>query len=99
MKIANGKTSKILIIALITLIISNVFIFFLITPGHGQSANQKNILLITKGNDTLFRQSLQIDRDSFNISIVSATSPSISIGSWIDSIIIFDSMLSNDIHL
>ena len=96
MKITSTKTSKILIISLIALIFSNVFIFFLIVPSRGQSTDQKNILVISKGNDTFFRQSLQIDAENFNISFISATSPSISIGSWIDCIIIFDSILLND---
>ncbi|MEJ2294136.1 MAG: hypothetical protein P8Y23_05150, partial [Candidatus Lokiarchaeota archaeon] len=96
MKITNSKTSKILIISLLALVISNIFVFFLITPGHGQSTNQKNILIISEGNDTLFLQSIQIDKESFNISVISPSSPSISIGSWIDTIIVFDSILSND---
>ena len=79
MKITSTKTSKILIISLIALIFSNVFIFFLIVPSRGQSTDQKNILVISKGNDTFFRQSLQIDAENFNISFISATSPSISI--------------------
>jgi len=96
MQVKSTKTSKILIISLIALIVSNVFVFFLITPSRGQSNNQKNILFISKGNDTLFLQSLQIDEENFNISVVSAEASSISIGSWLDSIIIFDSILTND---
>ncbi|TFG16834.1 MAG: hypothetical protein EU531_05110, partial [Promethearchaeota archaeon] len=96
MNVKGIKTSKILIISLIALIVSNIIVFFLITPSRGQSTDQKNILVISKGNDTLFLQSLQIDEENFNISVVSAEASSIPIGSWIDSIIIFDSILNND---
>jgi len=98
MNVKAVKTSKILIISLIALIVSNIIVFFLITPSRGQSTDQKNILVISKGDDTLFLQSLQIDEENFNLSVVSAEASSIPIGSWIDSIIIFDSILNNDIQ-
>jgi len=87
---SNRKISKILVISLLALVVSNIFVFFLITPTFGQSSKPKNILLISKGNDDLFVQSLGIDRDNFNITRVSDSDPLVSIGSWIDVVILFD---------
>jgi O-antigen/teichoic acid export membrane protein len=84
------KVSKILIISLLVLIASNIFVFFLIKPSFGQTNDAKNILLISKGNDRDFVKSLGIDRDNFNISTVSDSEPLVSIGSWIDTVILFD---------
>jgi len=84
------KVSKILIISLFALIASNVFVFFLIKPTFGQANEAKNILLISKGNDELFTQSLGIDKDNFNISIIPDSAPLKSIGSWVDVVILFD---------
>lgn len=86
----NRKISKILLISLIVLVASNVFVFFLIKPTFGQTSNKKNVLLISKGNDDLFVQSIGIDQDNFNFSIVSDSVPLVSIGSWIDVVILFD---------
>ncbi|MFW9827902.1 MAG: oligosaccharide flippase family protein [Candidatus Thorarchaeota archaeon] len=52
-------------------------------------------MLISKGNDNLFTQSLEIDRSNFNITRISDSEPLISIGSWIDITILFDSQLNN----
>ncbi|MFW9877347.1 MAG: oligosaccharide flippase family protein, partial [Candidatus Thorarchaeota archaeon] len=87
---SNRKISKVLVISLLALVTSNIFVFFLITPTFGQSSNPKNILLISKGNDELFVQSLRIDQCNFNISRVSDSEPITSIGSWIDVVILFD---------
>jgi len=91
----NCKISKILLISLLALVASNVFVFFLIKPSFGQSSNAKNILLISKGNDELFVQSLEIDHDNFNISIISDSEPLSSIEPWIDIVILFDAQLNN----
>jgi O-antigen/teichoic acid export membrane protein len=91
---SNRKISKILVIGLIALVVSNISVFFLITPTFGQSSNPKNILLVSKGNDELFVQSLGIDKD-FNISRVPDTNPLVSIGTWIDVIILFDAQLNS----
>ncbi|MFW9969122.1 MAG: oligosaccharide flippase family protein [Candidatus Odinarchaeota archaeon] len=87
---SKGKFSKILIISLLVLLASNILVFFLIKPAFGQGNDKKNILLISKGNDRLFVQSIGIDHDNFNISVVPDTEPLVSIGSWIDVIILFD---------
>ncbi len=92
---SSKKISKILIISLLTLIVSNIIVFFLIKPSFGQASNVKNILLISKGNDDLFVQSLGIDEDNFNISQVSDNEPLSSIGSWIDIVILFDAQLNS----
>jgi len=84
------KISKILIISLFVLIASNIFVFFLIKPTFSQANEAKNILLISKGNDELFTQSLGIDKDNFNISIIPDSAPLKSIGSWVDVVILFD---------
>ncbi|UCC20791.1 MAG: oligosaccharide flippase family protein [Promethearchaeota archaeon] len=89
----NRKISKILVISLFALVASNIFVFFLITPTFGQSSNPKNILLVSKGNDNLFVQSLGIDQCSFNISFPEGGSLE-SIGSWIDVVILFDAHLN-----
>ncbi len=84
------KISKVLIISLFALIASNIFVFFLIKPTFGQANEVKNILLISKGHDKLFVQSLGIDKDNFNISTIPDSAPLMSIGSWVDVIILFD---------
>ncbi|NHJ24893.1 MAG: lipopolysaccharide biosynthesis protein [Candidatus Lokiarchaeota archaeon] len=90
----NTKISKILVISLIALILSNFCIFFLIRPGHSQPSVQRNLLIVTKGSDSLFLQGYNIDKDNFNISTVLDTDSLITIGSWIDSVLIFDADLS-----
>ncbi|MFW9900212.1 MAG: oligosaccharide flippase family protein [Candidatus Thorarchaeota archaeon] len=90
--------SKILIISFLALVASNILVFFLIKPSFGQSNNTKNILLVSKGNDDLFVQSLGIDYDNFNISQVSDSEPLLSIGSWIDIVILFDTQLNSLEH-
>ncbi|MFX0023016.1 MAG: oligosaccharide flippase family protein [Candidatus Hermodarchaeota archaeon] len=87
---SNQKISKILVISLLVLVASNIFVFFLIKPSFAQANEAKNILFISKGNDELFVQSLGIDRENFNISTVSDSEPLVSIGSWIDTVILFD---------
>ncbi|MFX0137831.1 MAG: oligosaccharide flippase family protein [Candidatus Hodarchaeota archaeon] len=91
---SNRKISKTLLICLFALVASNVLVFFLIIPTFGQSSNPKNILLITKGNDELFVQSLGIDKDNFNITKISDSDPLTSIGPWIDVIVLFDAELN-----
>ena len=44
----NKKTSKIMVISIIALIISGASLFLIMIPAHGQAANQKNILVISK---------------------------------------------------
>ncbi|MFX1568076.1 MAG: oligosaccharide flippase family protein [Promethearchaeota archaeon] len=95
---SNKKMSKILVISLLALLASNILVFFLIKPSFGQTNNTKNILLVSKGNDDLFVQSLGIDHDNFNISQVSDSEPLLSIGSWIDIVIIFDAQLNSLEH-
>ncbi len=92
---SNRKISKILIISLLALIASNIFVFLLIKPTFGQSSNIKNILLISKGNDDEFVQSLGIDRENFNISQVYDSEPLLSINSWIEIVILFDPQFSS----
>jgi len=87
---SNQKISKILVISLLVLVGSNIFVFFLIKPSFAQAIDPKNILLISKGNDSTFVQSLGIDKENFNISSVSDSEPLISIGSWFDTVILFD---------
>lgn len=91
----NTKVSKILVISLIALIISNFSVFFLIQPSHGQPTNQQNVLIISKGSDTLFLQGYNIDRENLNVSKIIDTEPLTSIGDWIDTVIIFDAELSS----
>ncbi len=90
MSTSNRKISKVLIISLIALIASNIFVFFLIKPTFGQANNAKNVLIVSKGNDDLFIQSIGIDHDNFNISLKSDMEPLESIGSWNDVVILFD---------
>jgi O-antigen/teichoic acid export membrane protein len=87
---SNQKISKILVISLLVLVASNIFVFFLIKPSFAQANEAKNILLISKGNDSSFVQSIGIDKENFNISSVSDSDPLISIGSWFDTVILFD---------
>ncbi|MFX0006220.1 MAG: oligosaccharide flippase family protein [Promethearchaeota archaeon] len=87
---SNHKISKILVISLLVLLASNIFVFFLIKPSFAQATEAKNILFISKGNDSLFAQSLGIDKENFNISTISDSEPLVSIGSWIETIILFD---------
>ncbi|MFX1453331.1 MAG: oligosaccharide flippase family protein, partial [Promethearchaeota archaeon] len=77
------------------LIASNIFVFFLIKPSFAQTSNPKNILLISKGNDDLIVQSLEIDHSNFNITVISDTDPIMSIGTWIDITILFDARLNS----
>ncbi|MHA2431223.1 MAG: oligosaccharide flippase family protein, partial [Promethearchaeota archaeon] len=93
MSIAKQKISKLLIICLIALITSNVVVFLLIRPAFAQPS-RRNILVISKGNDDLFIQSLGIDQENFNISIQSDSEPLTSIGSWIDVVLLFDPQLN-----
>ncbi|MFW9818343.1 MAG: oligosaccharide flippase family protein, partial [Candidatus Thorarchaeota archaeon] len=74
----------------LVLVASNIIVFFLIKPSFAQANEAKNILFISKGNDKLFVQSLGIDRENFNITTVSDSDPLVSIGSWIDTVILFD---------
>jgi len=94
MPITKKKVSKLLIIGLITLVASNITVFLLIKPAFAQPSVSKNVLVISKGNDELFLQSLGIDQADFNISIKSDTEPLTSIGSWIDVVIVFDALLN-----
>ena len=91
----NKKVSKIMVISIIALITSGALLFLLMIPAHGQATNQKNILVISKGNDKTIIQRLRIDTDNFNISVVADTEPLNSIGSWIDSVIIIDALLDS----
>jgi len=54
----------------------------------------RNILVISKGNDDLFIQSLGIDQENFNILIQSDSESLTSIGSWIDVVLLFDPQLN-----
>ncbi|MFX0038106.1 MAG: oligosaccharide flippase family protein [Promethearchaeota archaeon] len=92
---SNRKISKILIISLLVLLASNILVFFLIRPTFGQTGDPKNVLLISKGNDNLFIQSLGIDKDNFNISTHSDSDPLVSIGSWVDVVILFDAQINS----
>ncbi len=87
---SNQKISKILVISLLVLIASNIFVFFLIKPSFAQANEAKNILFISKGNDDSLVQSLGIDKENFNITAVSDSDPLVSIGSWVDTVILFD---------
>ena len=84
-----------MVISIIALITSGALLFLLMIPAHGQATNQKNILVISKGNDKTIIQRLRIDTDNFNISVVADTEPLNSIGSWIDSVIIIDALLDS----
>ncbi|MFX1390207.1 MAG: oligosaccharide flippase family protein [Promethearchaeota archaeon] len=75
------------------LIASNIAVFFLIRPSFAQINDPKSVLLISKGSDDLFVQSLEIDQNNFNITQISDTVPISSIGSWIDITILFDAQL------
>ncbi|MFX0148737.1 MAG: hypothetical protein ACFE8E_13445, partial [Candidatus Hodarchaeota archaeon] len=94
MTISKKKISKLLIIGLIALVASNITVFLLIKPAFAQPSTSKNVLVISKGNDQLFLQSLGIDQANFNISIISDTEPLTSIGTWIDVVIVFDAILN-----
>ncbi|MFW9945242.1 MAG: oligosaccharide flippase family protein [Candidatus Odinarchaeota archaeon] len=94
MSIKKQKISKLMIICLITLIVANISVFLLIKPAFAQPSTRRNILVISKGNDDLFIQSLGIDQENFNISRQSDSDPLNSIGPWIDVVILFDSQLS-----
>ncbi|MDX1797973.1 MAG: oligosaccharide flippase family protein [Candidatus Lokiarchaeia archaeon] len=87
---SNQKISKILVISLLVLLASNIFVFFLIKPSFAQTTEAKNILFISKGSDSLFAQSLGIDKENFNVSTISDSEPLVSIGSWIETVILFD---------
>jgi len=87
-----NKKSRILIVCLILIITGSVAISLLISPTTAQVVDQKNILVISDADDSLFLQNLRIDKENFNISI-STSAPLTSIDSRIDIIIIFDSAL------
>jgi O-antigen/teichoic acid export membrane protein len=92
---SNQKISKILVISLLALLASNIFVFFLIKPTFGQTNDAKNILVVSKGNDEEFLQSLRIDKDNFNVTSIADGEPLISIGSWIDAVVLFDVQLNS----
>ncbi|MFX1497431.1 MAG: hypothetical protein ACFFBH_07890, partial [Promethearchaeota archaeon] len=94
MPITKNKVSKLLIISLIALIVSNIAVFLIIKPAFAQPSTNRNVLVISKGNDRLFLQSLSIDQEDFNISIISDNEPLTPIGSWIDAVIVFDARLN-----
>ncbi len=90
---SNKKISKLLVICIIALFISGMSFILLIIPSGGQGGDQKNVLVISKGNDTHFLQSLQIDQDNFDIFVVSDSTPITSIDSSVDIIVLFDASL------
>ena len=90
---SNKKISKLIVICIIALFISGMSFILLIIPSGGQVGDKKNLLVISKGNDTHFLQSLQIDQDNFDISVVSDSTPITSIETSVDIVIIFDASL------
>ena len=92
---SNQKISKLLVVCIITLFICGMIFIFLLIPSGGQGADKKNILIISKGNDTHFIQSLQIDQNNFEISIVSDSTQITSIDSVVDVVVIFDASLES----
>jgi len=92
MKALKKKISKITIICFIALIIGGFSLALIPNHASGQSTDKQNILVISKGSDTLFRQSLGVDTQNFNISVISESDPLTLSG--IDAIIIFDAILT-----
>ncbi|MCK4282028.1 MAG: oligosaccharide flippase family protein [Candidatus Lokiarchaeota archaeon] len=90
---SNQKISKLLVIGLIALFISGMSFILLIIPSGGQGADKKNLLVISKGTDSHFRQSIQVDQDNFDITIVSDLTPITSIDPSVDIIVLFDASL------
>jgi len=90
---SNQKISKLLIVCIIALFISGMSFILLIIPSGGQGADKKNILVISKGNDTHFLQSLQVDQENFDILVVSDSIPITSIDPSVEIIVLFDASL------
>ena len=92
MNVFKKKISKITVICFIVLIIGGFSFALISNNASGQSTVKKNILVISKGNDKLFRQSLGVDTKNFNISVISESDPLTLAG--IDVVMIFDAILT-----
>ncbi|TFF86491.1 MAG: hypothetical protein EU551_01325 [Promethearchaeota archaeon] len=93
MKLFKKNPSKIILICLLALILSNIIFFLLVIPTPSQSNDKKDIMIISKGNDRSFLRSLGVDTENFNISIKENSEP-LKINPDIDVIIVFDSLLN-----
>ena len=92
MNVFKKKITKITVICFIVLIIGGFSFALISNNASGQSTVKKNILVISKGNDKLFRQSLGVDTKNFNISVISESDPLTLAG--IDVVMIFDAILT-----
>ena len=92
MNLTKKKITKITVLCLIVLFIGSFSITFISNNASGQSTEKKDILVISNGSDVRFRQSLGIDTQNFNISVISDSDPITLAG--IEVVIIFDAILT-----
>ncbi|TXT53427.1 MAG: conserved membrane protein of unknown function [Promethearchaeota archaeon] len=94
MKKNRKNTSFLLAICVITLFLSGgmTFCLFMI-PTVAQTTNQKQVLLVSNGNDSHFLDSLQIDQDNFAIERILEEDNLPELNNY-DILLIFDTLLS-----